>query len=62
MTSKMLPPPNAVNMMYNLRNVKPGEPVEVFERDIESLKAEGWTSTEPDPEPEPEPMEQDNGD
>ncbi len=42
----MLPPDTAVNMTYGNRNVEPGTPVEVSERDIESLKAEGWTSTE----------------
>ena len=42
----MLPPDTAINMVYANCNVVPGVPVEVSERDIESLKAEGWTSTE----------------
>ena len=44
-TQKLVSPAGAINLMYNLRYVEPGETVEVFVRDVEALEAEGWTST-----------------
>jgi len=46
-TATLRAPATAINLKYNLCNVEPGASVEVFIRDVESLKSEGWTSTEP---------------
>ena len=56
----MMPPPDVINAMYDLCNVTPGVPVEVYVRDLEMLKAEGWTSTEPEPVEVEPPLEGEN--